>query len=789
MIPLLGIDFTLPLKNPVLLFSLLLFIILFAPILLNKLRIPHLIGLIIAGALIGPNGFNLIARDMSIILFGTVGLQYIMFLAGLEIDLAEFKKNSGKSLVFGMLTFSIPMILGTVVGYYVLKFSMPTSVLLASMFASHTLLAYPLVSKLGVAKNRAVNITVGGTMITDTLALLVLAVIAGMQTGEINQEFWIRLGVSVLAFGLVVMLIFPIIGRWFFKRFDDNISQYIFVLAMVFLGCTLAELAGIEAIIGAFLAGLALNRLIPHTSPLMNRIEFVGNALFIPFFLIGVGMLIDYKAFIKDSNTIEVAGIMTICAIIGKYLPAYITQKIYGFSSDERRLIFGLSNAQAAATLAAVLVGFNIIVDYKSVNEYNEIQLKRNTLITENNSEILFDGLKKGDFPKIGNVAFVAGIPANGKYKLPDKSELTFNQGTLSEIKLPNRLLNESVLNGTILMILITCTIASFVAQKGAYNIALMEEDNDETEGEEAVESDERILIPMKNIETVEELIQLAVTIKSKKNKTGLFALNVINHNSSSLSIESKAKKIVDKAAVVASATDNKLNMLMRYDLNTLNGINGVVKEQKITDIILGQTETLGSADSLYGPLTDGVLNKCNTTTYIYKSIQPISTVKRYVVVIPERAEREIGFPFWLLKIWNLGKNTSSKIVFYASETTINLIKDIHAKHPVDAVFNVFSDWEDFLILSRNVNKDDALVVVMSRKSNLSFNSTMHQIPTYMNKYFDKNNIILVYPLQFGINEKAQFDLKNPGALDTFTENLERLDDVRKLIGKLFKKK
>lgn len=789
MLFLIGIDFTLPLKNPVLLFSLILFIILFAPILLNKLRIPHLIGLIIAGALIGPNGFNLIARDMSIILFGTVGLQYIMFLAGLEIDLAEFKKNSSKSLIFGLLTFSIPMIIGTLAGYYLLNFSIPTSVLLASMFASHTLIAYPIISKLGVAKNRAVNVTVGGTMITDTLALLVLAVIAGMQTGEINQEFWIRLGVSVVVFGLVVMLLFPIIGRWFFKRFDDNISQYIFVLAMVFLGCTLAELAGIEAIIGAFLAGLALNRLIPHTSPLMNRIEFVGNALFIPFFLIGVGMLIDYKAFIKDWNTLEVAGIMTACAIVGKYLSAWITQKIFGYTKDERRLIFGLSNAQAAATLAAVLVGFNIIVGYDSVKEYNEVHLKNNKLLTDDNSVLLFQNLERGKFPKIGSEALMQNIPANGSYKLTDKTEMIFTEGKLAQIKVPNRLLNENVLNGTILMILITCTIASFVAQKGAYNIALMEEDSEESEGEEPIESDERILIPMKNIETVEELIQLAVTIKSKKNKTGLFALNVINHNSSSLSIESKAKKIVDKAAVVASATDNKLNMLMRYDLNTLNGINGVVKEQKITDIILGQTETLGSTESLYGPLTDGVLNKCNTTTFIYKSVQPISTIKRYIVVIPERAEREIGFPFWLLKIWNLGKNTSSKIIFYAGETTLNFIKDIHAKHPVDADFNVFSDWEDFLILSRNVNKDDAFVVVMSRKSNLSFNSVMQHIPTYMNKYFDKNNVILIYPLQFGIDGYSKFDLKNPGALDTFTENLERLDDVRKLIGKLFKKK
>lgn len=789
MIFLIGIDFSLPLKNPVLLFSLILFIILFAPILLNKLRIPHLIGLIIAGAIIGPNGFNLIARDMSIILFGTVGLQYIMFLAGLEIDLAEFKKNSSKSIVFGLLTFSIPMTIGTLVGYYILEFSMPTSVLLASMFASHTLIAYPIVSKLGVAKNRAVNITVGGTMITDTLALLVLAVIAGMQTGEINQEFWIRLGFSVVAFGLVVMLIFPIIGRWFFKRFDDNISQYIFVLAMVFLGCTLAELAGIEAIIGAFLAGLSLNRLIPHTSPLMNRIEFVGNALFIPFFLIGVGMLIDYKAFIKDWNTLEVAGIMTVCAIVGKYLPAYITQKIYGFSVDERRLIFGLSNAQAAATLAAVLVGFNIIVDYKSVTEYNEIHLKNNKLTTEDNSDLLFENIQKGNFPKVGDEAIILGFPADGTYKLTDKTEMVFTQGRLADIKMPNRLLNESVLNGTILMILITCTIASFVAQKGAYNIALMEDDSDEQEEGKPTDGDERILIPMKNIDTVEELIQFAVTIKSKKNKTGLFALNVINNNSSSLSKESKAKKIVDKAAVVASATDNRLNMLMRYDLNILNGITSVVREQKISDIILGQTESLGSSESMYGPLTDGVLNKCNATTFIYKSVQPISTIKRYIVVIPERAEREIGFPFWLLKIWNLGKNTGSKIVFYGSETTINFIKDIHSKHPVDAGFNVFSDWDDFLILSRSIIKDDALIVIMSRKPNLSYNAIMSQIPTYMNKYFDKNNVVLIYPLQLGIEGSSKIDLKNPGALDTFTENLERLDDVAKMIGKLFKKK
>lgn len=315
-------DFSLPLADPVLKFLLILLIILGAPLVLNKLRVPHLLGLIIAGAVVGPNGLNLILRDSSIILSGTAGLLYIMFLAGLEIDMGDFKRNSRRSLVFGMYTFLIPMTLGTAVSYWVLQFSMPTSVLLASMFASHTLIAYPIISKLGISKDNAVSITVGGTMITDILALLVLTVIVGMTTGKVDDVFWIRLGISLMLFGLLVILLFPLIGRWFFKRVHDPISQYIFVLAMVFFGAFLAQAAGMEAIIGSFLAGLALNRLIPQSSPLMNRIEFVGNAIFIPFFLLGVGMLIDYRAFFTSFETIKVGVIMIIVATAAKYMAA-----------------------------------------------------------------------------------------------------------------------------------------------------------------------------------------------------------------------------------------------------------------------------------------------------------------------------------------------------------------------------------------------------------------------------------------------------------------------------------
>ncbi|MTI31942.1 cation:proton antiporter, partial [Xanthovirga aplysinae] len=635
-------ELTLPLKDPVLKFLLILLIILFAPIFLNKIKVPQLLGLIIAGAIIGPHGFNLIVRDSSIILSGTAGLLYIMFLAGLEIDIADFKKNSGKSLIFGLYTFIIPMVMGTLIGLYVLHFSLSTSVLLASMFASHTLIAYPLISKFGLSKNKAVNITVGGTMITDTLALVVLAVIVGMAKGEVNNEFWLKLSLSILVFGSIIMFTFPLIGRWFFKRFGDNISQYIFVLVMVFLGAFLAETAGVEPIIGAFLSGLALNRLIPRTSPLMNRIDFVGNAIFIPFFLIGVGMLIDYRAFFKDWDTIKVAAVMTLIATFSKYLAALLTQKTFKFSVDERRLVFGLSNAQAAATLAAVLVGYSIIIGETDAGE-------------------------------------------------------------------PIRLLNESILNGTILMILVTCTIASFVAQKGAQNLALAEA---EDEGIDKKESNEKILIPVNNIETTDELINLGITIKSKKNRDGLFALSVIDSHDANEGKIKRAKKVLNKAVVSASATDNPLNQILRYDLNIVNGINSVVQEHEITDLILGLHHKKGITDSFLGNLTEGILTKCNTTTLIYKSSQPLATIRRHLIIIPEHAEKETGFAFWLIKVWNMARNTGAKLVFYGNSQVLDYLKDIHFKHPLEAEFKELSDWNDFLILSRDLKTNDNLLIV-----------------------------------------------------------------------------
>ena len=680
------IDFTLPLADPVLKFLLILLIILAAPLLLNKLRIPHLLGLIIAGAIIGPHGFNLVLRDSSIILSGTAGLLYIMFLAGLEIDMADFKRNSTKSLAFGMYTFLIPMILGTVVGIWVLRFNVLTSVLLASMFASHTLIAYPIISKLGISKNKAVSITVGGTMITDTLALLVLTIIVGMATGQVNDMFWIRLGVSILIFALIVLFGFPFIGRWFFKHVHDNISQYIFVLVMVFLGSFLAQVAGMEAIIGAFLSGLALNRLIPQSSPLMNRVEFVGNAIFIPFFLLGVGMLIDYRTFFTSFETIKVGLIMIIVATAAKYIAAWMTQKTFHLSTDQRSVIFGLSNAQAAATLAAVMVGYNVIT----------------------------------------------GTDANGE---------------------PIRLLNESVLNGTILMILVTCTIASFAAQKGAHNIAAQYISDKEENKKES----EHILIPVSNEETVEELVNLSLAIKSPQNKNGLFALKVIDNHHSDEKALKQSRRVLQTAVNTAAATDTRMKDLLRYDLSVSNAIASVVKEREITDLVVGLHKEKDIPAAFLGDIVESVLAESSVSTFIYKPAQPISTVRRHLIIIPELAEKEIGFNQIIFRLRNVTQNTGAATVFYGSEATLNALKKLLAKKSGEASYIEFNDWDDFLIVFRDIKPDDTMWIILSRKEGLSYAPAMARIPKYLNKYFQANSFVLAYPVQAGMNEGTRY--------------------------------
>lgn len=700
-------NLSLPIEDPVLKFLLVLIIILAAPLLLNKIKVPHLLGLIIAGAVIGPNGFNVLARDSSIVVTGTTGLLYIMFLAGLEIDMGDFKKNKWKSLTFGIYTFTVPFVLGYFGAYYILHFSVLTSVLFASLFSSHTLIAYPLISKLGIAKNPAVNITVGGTMITDILALLVLAVIVGMSQGDVGTEFWVKLSVSFVVFGLIVLLIFPMIGRWFFKKVDDKISQYIFVLVMIYLAALLAELAGVEAIIGAFFAGLALNRLIPHTSSLMNRVEFVGNAIFIPFFLISVGMLIDFKVFFKSWETLEVAGIMLVASIGGKYLSAVATQKTFRLTKEEGKLIFGLSSASAAATLASVMVGYNIILSETETGE-------------------------------------------------------------------PIRLLNEHVLNGSILLILISCTISSFVSMASAQKIA--EQDNEDTVSGNTHE-EENILLALNYEATVERMVNLGILIKAHSNTENIFALNVINEDKNESSVKN-AEKLLHSATDKAAAADVKIQPLKRYDNDVINGVNNVIKEQNITDIIIGLEDEKGFSPSFVYNLYNGYLQNDHVNVLVYHAAQPLSTIKKYAVMIPENAHKEAGFFHALLRVWNIARNSGATIVFYASETILDILQKIIKKANIEAEFIIMNSWKDGEKTAAELKEDEALIVFMAKRGMKSYIPQMRLIPELLNRNLRNNNYLLIFP--FSEFDENDVEKRSVGNHDDFME-------IGNVIKKIFK--
>ena len=488
---------------------------------------------------------------------------------------------------------------------------------------------------------------------------------------------------TVVIFGTIAIFLYPamypLLAHWFFKHCSDSVSQYIFVLAMVFLGAYLAHMAGLEPIIGAFLSGLALNRQIPRTSPLMNRIEFVGNAIFIPFFLIGVGMLIDYRAFFRDWESIEVAMVMIALITLAKFLAAYFTQKTFRLSNDQRTVIFGLSSAHVAATLAAVMVGYNVIL----------------------------------------------GHTADGE---------------------PIRLLSESVLNGTILMILATCTISTFATQRGAHNIAIkgVRENDESTEHQ-----DEHILIPVSNEESVRELVTLGNVLKSKKNHNGFYALHAIDNKVEDSGLEKRARKILETAATAAAASDIYLHELLRYDVNISNAIASVAKEQSITDIVMGLHRDKSPAIFL-GKITGDLLGESNVTTYIYKPVQPLATIKRHIVIIPSQAEKEAGFLMWLHKIGNLARNTGTKIVVYAPETTLKYIEPLRRKQTATVETVLFKDWEKLPALLRELRTDDCLWLVMSRRERISYQPAMNKIPAYLDQYLGRNSFVLIYPVQAG---------------------------------------
>ncbi len=584
----------LPLKNSVLILSIVLLIILFSPLIFRKFKIPGIIGLILAGVLIGPNTLHLIEKTTSFELFSKTGLLYIMFLAGLEIDMQEFKQNRSKSIVFGAFTFFIPIIIGFIVCIYIFHFQFWAALLLASMFSTHTLLSYPIVSSMGIVKNRAVQLTFGGTIITDTAVLILLGIITKVVNNEISSIFWIKTILMLTALVLGTLYILPRITRWFFRNLEgQGSSQYIYVLAVVFISAYFSELAGVEPIIGAFLAGLALNSVIPHNSVLMNRVIFIGNTLFIPFFLISAGMLVDLKLFFNGAGALIFAGILSFVALLTKYFAAKITQYLYKLSKDEGNIIFGLSASHAAATLAVIKVGYDIG---------------------------LFDN---------------------------------------------------NVINGTIILILITCLASSFMTERAGRKLAIAEKDTDyKTE-----KRTERVLVPLTNNDGINRLIELALILKNPKSNEPLYPLSIVEDDMEADEKLNGSNKLLESISDQVAAVDKKIEILRKVDLNIVDGIARTARAYSITDIVLAYQTSSNSSNFIFGSKVDQLVAKADQFISVSKILQPFNSFKKVIVLLTPNAELERNFKRTCIKINRLLKQVGDRSIIYGISGTIEQFK------------------------------------------------------------------------------------------------------------------
>ena len=701
--------FQTPFQSNVLVFFIILFIILLAPLAFRRIKIPGIIGLILAGVFVGPHGLNLIEKNAAINLFSTIGLLYIMFLAGLELDLKGFAKYKHRSLVFGLLTFSIPLAIGLPVCLYLLNFSFDTSFLVASMFSTHTLVTYPIVSRLGISRSEVVGVTVGGTMLTDTAVLIILAVISGSVSGDINTAFWIKFSISVLLFLGIVLLLIPKVTVWFFRHFEaEKNSHFIFVMAMVFLSAFLSELAGLEPIIGAFAAGIALNRLIPHTSLLMNRLEFVGNSLFIPFFLISVGMLIDLSALTQGYVALIIAATLTIVALIGKYVAAWFTASIFEYSNISRNLIFGLSSSHAAATIAVIMVGYRIgIVDI-------------------------------------------------------------------------------NILNGTIILILVTCLVASFVTEYSARQVLISEKT---IISALPSYSEQKILVPVYNPNNMERLLDVAMAIKDSKNHFPIISLSVVEDDEQAQKRLIEAKQTLQKAIVHAAAVDQQVEIITTISQNIPSGIKRVATEIFATEIIIGFALKSHFTDLLFGNVIKYIVEHTNQAVWVCSISPQLSQRKKIVVVCPRYSDREFGFHCWLTRIFRLAATLRISIDFLATNQTFRHIKEflVNSKNPTSIKHLEFTDWNDFLTISNYIQPTDLVIIILPRNGAVSYKINQEGVPRLMAKNFENFNFILIYPN--ASEEHPEMMFTNDFDKTLIEEGINKLSHKAKVITEVFRKK
>ncbi|MFP4227343.1 MAG: cation:proton antiporter [Salinivenus sp.] len=658
-----------PLTNPVLVFATVMLIVLLAPPLFRRLGLPGLVGLIVSGAVVGPNALSILERGSTFELLGTVGLLYLMFTAGLSLDLNQFIQYKGRSLTFGGLSYVCPAALAYVVGTQGLGFEPPAALLIGAVVGSHTLLAYPVAARLGLTKNAAVTMAMGGTMVTDIVSLLVLAGVSATVAGDTGPLFWAGFVCAVVLYGILVFFGVPRLGQWFFRTVRNQADlEFVFLLAVVFVVAYLAELAYLAPIIGAFLVGIALNPLVPERSALMLRIEFVGDALFIPFFLISVGMLVDAAMLLEGWTvglyTLSFAGLVW----VGKGLASGAVGWLYGLTANEVGTVFGLSTPQAAATLAVTLVGFDM------------------------------------------------------------------------------ELFGEPVVNAVVLLILLTAVVGPWAVERFGREVARAEA----AAPYRPPEGHQRILVPLSNPETVDDLIDLAILMRSDGSQEPLYPLTVVRDGADE-EVEARVaggEELLEQAVLHAMDAEVPAVPLVRVDYNIADGMVRAVTEERISTIVVGWSGDSTARSVVFGSVLDQLLAETEEMIVVGRTRGRMATNERLLLAVPPYAEREVGFPGMARAFKSLAHHAGLTLVLVATEDTLRTLAPRVDQTPpsMEIETRPLPAWADLVeTLDEEATPSDVVALVSEREGSVAWRPSLRRLPGVLTRRFEESTVLTIY--------------------------------------------
>lgn len=682
----LSLGITLPIADPVLIVAITMGILLVGPLLFERLKLPGLVGLIALGAVAGPSVTGLLERDATFVLLGTFGLLYLMFMAGLELNLGEFKKQQTKAIAFGVMSFGLPMGLALLAGSALLGYSMPASALLGAIVGSHTLLALPVAKRLGISSNKALVIATGATLVTDLLSLLVLAIVQGVHSGEAGAAFWLRFVVMASAWAAFVMLVLPRVARAFFRRVrrEDDLA-FAFLLACVFLSAWLAGLVGLAPIIGAFLAGIALNRLIPKRSPLLTRLQFVGNAFLVPFFLVSVGLLVDVRV-LGSLSVWGLALTFTALVVLGKGGAALLGRPFLKFSADEAMTVAGLTIPQAAATLAVTLIGFDI------------------------------------------------------------------------------GLFSQSAVNAVVLLIVLSCLLGPSLVNAFGRKVALAEQ----ARPYEPAKAPERIMIPLANPDTAEELMELALLMRSPLSEESIYPIAIARGGQDESAQVAAAEALMERAIRHATAADVPCQATVRIDENPILGLLRGEREIRASEIVIGWSGGVTPGAVVFGGVIDGLLENSRAMIIVSRLEKPLAAAKRLVVLVPPQIHREPGFARSVRSLKVLAAQKGLELLALTDESDAELVESRLKKARPEARVRVMpAAWpRPVMTLDELTKVGDVIALLTVRPGSVAWRPALQRIPRVLARRFPENDLLTVYLSEIEVVANVQEALDGDGMQD-----------------------